>query len=195
MAVLVSSISAFAGSTTSQSPTHQWCIWEGEEYLKAPVLNQGRFWMQVVYDLHTQGSEINKSDDFEGVGSCRFIPRSLGPNVAEAISAYLQKGVTIIPSRAYIKIDGDVKFVLPQAEYMAGTNLLVFNKDFYSLDVKACHEQKTDMIKMGQNSGSLRVDDIVFKKNVYGGVSAVVFEKSSAQSLYYGVCHFSQIQQ
>lgn len=181
---------------TSPNPSQQWCIWEGEEYLKDPVINEGQFWMRVVYNLHQQQNNEDYNSgaiDFEGIGSCRFIPRSLGPNVDSAITAYLEKGSEIIPSRAYLDLRLGTKFLVPRATYAAGTNLIFIEKDFYSMDPPACKAQKAGMIELGRNSAGIRVDDIVIRKHDKGGVTAILFEKSASESLYYGVCHFAKI--
>ncbi|MBY0315125.1 MAG: hypothetical protein K2Q26_06375 [Bdellovibrionales bacterium] len=191
--ILLTSLNVFAAN---QNVSHQWCIWEGEEYLKGPVLDEGQFWMRVVYDLHQKpnNEDYNVSPiDFEGIGSCRFIPRSLGPNVDSAITAYLDKGSEIIPSRAYLDLRLGTKFLVPRATYAAGTNLIFIEKDFYSMDPPACKAQKAGMIELGRNSAGIRVDDIVIRKHDKGGVTAILFEKSASESLYYGVCHFAKV--
>lgn len=180
---------------SASQTTPSWCIWDGEEYLKAPVLDQGRFWMDVVHNLHVNGEELSQENSFEGVGSCRFIPRSLGPNASDAIKSYIDHGHEIIPTRAYLSVDGNgTKFVVPNAQYAAGTNFLFFTKDFYSMDRPVCLAQQKTMIEIGQNTGGLRVNDIVIRKNQFGGVSVVLFENNQFESSYYGVCHFHSIQ-
>lgn len=190
MAVVVAFISLSAQA-------QDWCIWDGEEYIQEIMQKQNKHWLQAVYALHTAedstevtaGTGTTTDSEFEAVGSCRFIDRSFAEDTGENINAYVEKGFSIIATRAYLKMSASSEIVLPKAFYAAGTNWLYVEKDFYSVDRPTCEEQKAQMIQLGKDSSGIRFTDVQYRKNSYGGVSAIINAETPGTN-YLGICHF-----
>jgi hypothetical protein len=181
--------------STNVFAASDWCIWDGEEYLKE-VVNSENTWMEAVYDLHVADDSTDVGE-FEGVGSCRFMDRTLGATPQDVLNKYVDKDTFsfIIPSRAYLKISlNSQEMVLPAAFYSAGSNWVYVEKDFYSVNRPVCEKQKDQMITLGQSASGIRFTDIEYKMNRHGGVSAVV-NTNSPDSNYLGICHFHKVAQ
>lgn len=175
--------------------TSDWCIWDGEEYIQEMMTASGTSWMEVVYNLHVDKDSADLSADFSGVGSCRFMDRTLGDTAQDVITNYIKEGSYIVPTRAYLKINGaNTDLVIPYAFYSAGSNWLYVQKDFYSMDRPACEKQMAQMIELGQSADGIRFVDVEYKKNTYGGVTALVNGKSPDAN-YLGICHFHKVAQ
>ena len=110
-------------------------------------------------------------------------------NVSGCDRRILKSYTVIIPSRAYLKVDGGVEIILPQAFYTAGTNQLVVFKDFYSTNRPLCEKQKQEMKDLGEQSQGIRFADVSTKRNTYGGISVILNEQTPGAS-YLGVCYF-----
>ncbi len=175
-----------------------WCIWDGEEYIQDIMKSENKHWLQAVYSIHTAdtsmeitaGTGTTTDEEFEGVGSCRFFDRSLAENAGDAINAYVEKGFSIVATRAYLKLAASSEIVLPKAFYAAGTNWLYVEKDFYSVDRPTCEAQKAQMIQLGKDSSGIRFTDVEYKKNNEGGISAIINANTPGTN-YLGVCHFN----
>lgn len=176
-----------------------WCIWDGEEYIQTIMQNEGKHWLQAVYGLHTDSNSTDITADpaaqpgdtnYEGVGSCRFIDRAYAENAGDAINIFVEKGYSIIATRAYLKMAASNEIVLPKAFYAAGTNWLYVEKDFYSMDRPVCEAQKAQMIQLGKDSSGIRFTDVEYKRNANGGVSAIINANTPGTN-YLGVCHFN----
>jgi len=191
MKTLLFSALMFVAATAGATDYENSCIWKGEEYLKKAVLDEGTQWVQAVYNLYAEDDAAAPTEAFEGVGSCRFIPRNLGATAAEAIKAHVEKGIVIIPTKAYLTYDGAVtKVVIPSASYAAGTNYLFVQKDFYNSNDKAmCDKQMEDTVTLGQSSSDLGLKDAVAKKHSLGGVAMLINENEPSAN-YLGICHF-----
>lgn len=184
--------------TGTASAAQDWCIWDGEEYIKESMEKNSYHWLQAVYALHTADDSVPLSepnpaapDDvvFEGVGSCRFIDRALAETAQDVITKYVASYSFIIPTRAYLKMAASNEIVIPKAFYAAGTNWVYVEKDFYSMDRPVCEQQKAQMIQTGKDSSGIRFTDVEFRKNAHGGVSAVINANEPGTN-YLGVCHF-----
>lgn len=172
-----------------QAADEQWCIWDGQEYLKDIMVDGKKHWLQAVKELHQSETSQDVSGAYEAVGSCRFLNRNLGETASDVIAAYLDSYSLIVASRAYLKIDGGVEVVLPKAFYTAGTNQLLVFKDFYSMNRPVCEKQKQEMLDLGQQSQGIRFADVSAKVNTNGGVS-VILNESTLSASYLGVCYF-----
>lgn len=172
-----------------QAAEEQWCIWDGQEYLKEMMIDGKKHWLQVVNELHQSETSQEVVGAYEAVGSCRFLSRNLGETASDVIAAYLDSYSLIVASRAYLKMDGGVEVVLPKAFYTAGTNQLLVFKDFYSMNRPVCEKQKQEMVDLGQQSQGIRFADVSAKTNTKGGVS-VILNESSLSASYLGVCYF-----
>jgi hypothetical protein len=166
-----------------------WCVWDGEEYIKEQMTQNKQHWLEAVYALHTADS-TSDIESFEGVGSCRFIDRSLGGTVAEAISGYLNSYSLITATRAYLKIGASNEIVMPEAFYAAGTNWVYVEKNFYAMNRPVCEKQKAQMVELGKNAQGIRFTDVEYKKNQFGGVSAVI-NANTTDTNSLGICHFN----
>lgn len=194
IAILLS-VTTFSFSAQAQT---DWCIWDGEEYIQEIMQKNSKHWLQAVYALHTAdsstelttGTGSGTDGEFEGVGSCRFIDRSYAEDAGANIETYVEKGFSIVASRAYLKMGASNEIILPKAFYAAGTNWLYVEKDFYSVDRPTCEAQKAQMIQLGKDSSGIRFTDVQYKKNSYGGVSALI-NASTTGTNYLGVCHFN----
>ena len=71
-----------------QATQEPWCAWDGQEYVKKMMNESGKHWLQVVSDLHNNGSDINEEDVISVVGSCRFLKRGLGTTSQDVIEEY-----------------------------------------------------------------------------------------------------------
>lgn len=183
--------------TNSVLALENWCIWDGEEYIQASMKQNSQHWLQAVYALHTSdsSSDVNAPQTpeamaFEGVGSCRFIDRSLGGTAKETIDAYVKSYSLIIATRAYLKMGASNEIVMPEAYYAAGTNWVYVAKNFYSMDRPVCEKQKAQMMELGKNGQGIRFTDVEYKKNSFGGVSALI-NANTPDTNYLGVCHFN----
>jgi hypothetical protein len=182
---LLSSLQVQAASTT------EWCVWDGEEAIKTAVVDGNESWVNVVQDAYNNGEDLKS--DFEGIGSCRFLPDSMGADLKTALLNYETSYIALIPTTAYLKVTGNtVKLVVPSAVYGAGTTLVSFNKDFYSHDAKQCTEQKKTVLELGQQSAGLSQLDVKVQADNNGGVSAVI-TPSLTTTHYYGICHFHSV--
>lgn len=171
--------------------SQDWCIWDGEEYIKDNMQLSGKHWLQAVYELHSvDSSDVDSSSTFEGVGSCRFIDRSLGEKPLDVINNYVASFSYIIATRAYLRTGSANEIIIPEAFYSAGSNWVYVAKNFYSIDRPLCEKQKAQMVELAQQSQGIRFTDVEYKKNKFGGVSAVI-NGASPSTNYLGVCHFN----
>lgn len=186
--------------SVNASALEEWCIWDNEEYIKDSMEKNNLHWLEAVYGLHTSSESTDVAAPvptptqpdplaFEGVGSCRFIDRSLAEKPADVITKYVASYSFIIPTRAYLKMGASNEIVIPKAFYSAGTNWIYVEKDFYSVDRPVCEKQKAQMIQLGKDSSGIRFNDVEIKKNKFGGVS-VVINGADAGTNYLGLCHF-----
>lgn len=182
-------LAAFVIFSNSALALESWCIWDGEEYIKGQMTENKQHWLQAVYALHTADSSTD-AEAFEGVGSCRFIDRSLGGTAAEVISGYLNSYSLITATRAYLKMGDSNEIVMPEAFYAVGTNWVYVEKNFYSMNRPMCEKQKAQMVELGKNGQGIRFTDVEYKKNKFGGVSAVI-NANTPDTNQLGICHFN----
>lgn len=187
LSVLVSFFIAIPAFAFSYEDIYNSCIWDGEEYLKKPVLEEHTMWTKYVYDLHQQGDFT--TGDFEGIGSCRFFSTGLGEDFESALEKVTETGYQT-PTMAYFFHGNGNNMAIPGAYYAAGGELVVA-KNFYSHDRPACTVQKQNLITASE-AASIRFEDISVKVNQYGGVSAII-NKNTPEATMYGVCHFHKL--
>ncbi|MCC6138359.1 MAG: hypothetical protein IT287_06980 [Bdellovibrionaceae bacterium] len=185
--VLLTSVTAGAAQ--------DWCIWDGEEYIKEAMASgteNSKHWLQAVYELHTAESsaDLDTATPIEGVGSCRFIDRSLAEKPQDVINEYVKSYSVIIATRAYLKVGASNEIVIPEAYYSAGSNWIYVEKNFYAMDRPICEKQKAQMIQLGKEAQGIRFTDAEYKTNKFGGVSAVINGNTPGTN-YLGVCHFN----
>lgn len=193
MKIILFSILSLVSAGAFAVDTANSCIWEGEEHLKDAVIGNKIHWLEAAYTVHKNGGD--QPIAFEGVGSCRFVKRDLGLTADAVVANYIKNPLTIVPTRAYVKIEGGAtKFVIPSAVYSKSTNYLFIKKDFYNLsDKNMCSKQMDDMITLGQAAQDLDLADLEIKGNEYEGITAVI-NANSPEATYLGVCSFHSIE-
>lgn len=190
--VLFSIIVLLAASSQAATDTFSnACFWKGEENIKKSVIEDKLMWLEAVYLAHETGGDTPAA--FEGIGSCRFVPRTLGETSEDVIKNHIEKGYVITATRAYLKIEGGVKkVVIPSATYAAGTNYLFVKKDFYSMNnVELCMDQQKQVETIGKAAKDLGLTDIQFSGNDYG-VTAIINGDSPEANLF-GICNFHSL--
>lgn len=165
------------------------CAWDGEEYLRDAVQNEKLHWLQAVHRLHISGSE--ELGDFEGLGSCRFVPRRIGVTAKDVVDLYAGAGISpIVATRAYAHAsENGVKIVVAGALYSETTNYLFVERAFYSSDRPICQQQRHEMLQQGRQEVGVPFVDIQWRRHHMGGISAVINEGWN-DVRYLGVCHF-----
>lgn len=176
-------------SFSAQAQDDQWCVWDGQEYIRQSMTDDKKNWLQVVNDLHGSDSSEDVTGIVAALGSCRFLDRKLGATASDVVEAYLNSYATIVATRAYLKVDGAVEVILPKAVYAAGTNQLLVFKDFYSTSRPVCEKQKEEMAELGQQSQGIRFADVSVKVDAHGGYP-VILNEGTASSNYLGICYF-----